>query len=664
MLRRLVPLAAAFVIALSGGSHAAPELALLSRSLIQGPALSVAFSGADIIVGTGCGIAILRGGDAVRNPAYLPLEGEPGDIVVNGSLAYVAASTGGLVVLDITGPGAPKETFRSETIRAERCALAGSTLFVADAQSRLYIFDCADPRKPRFMEMKQLDAAVFSLAADGDLLAIVHPAKTSIYRVAQGGAMQKLSEAAPASNSKNRSDTRILRGAKKGILRRGVLFVLTSTGEVLCWDLGRPERPLPIEPIRVKGVADIAVADGEGMLLTNTGYLLPFDIERPAGAGGGARVKLRSGKGFTLESVNRYAQPIATGSPAASETRGETNRATAVFMTGKRLAVVAPFDGVRIYGLDRGGAKLIDFFPTRGFAISLIAVDGILYVANGYDGVRIGRVGRGGTVDWIGHIQTVEARDVALGGAYLFIADGAGGLKAADVSDPSRPKIVGRHASPYFMSALVVREGRAYCAGGLGGVEIVDVAEPRRPKLVWRRDFSEVRGVDVDGRYLYFADGYDGCRIYSLAGGAPAPVSVLDTPGWNCDCFVVRNIAYLADGGAGISVVDVSDRKKPRTVGSLSLGTVARAVHALRKDAFRRGPYEGCGRDRRIEPDTALDRRMVRYGRRRSRHFRRRGLRLCRERFRRSLYFRIFTLRRKETACSGSWRRASKVFGF
>jgi hypothetical protein len=586
MLRRSLPLAAAFAIALNGGSFAASELALLSRSLIQGPARTVAFSGDGVIVGTGCGIAVFRDADALRDPAFFPLEAEPGEILVKGSLAYVAASSGGLVVLDVSDPGAPKETFRHEAVRAERCALAGSTLFVADAQGRLYIFDCADPREPRFMEMKQLPAAVFSLAADGDLLAIVHPGKASIYRVAPGGAMRELSEAALGTDPRGRSDARIPRDAKKGILRRGVLFILTSTGEVLCWDLKRPERPVAIEPPRVKGVADIAVADGEGILLTNLDYLLPFDIERPAGAEGDARVKLRSGKGFTLESVNRYAQPIATGRPPASETPGETPRTTGVFMAGKRLAVVAPFDGVRVYGLDRGKAKLIDFFPTRGFAISLVAADGLLYVANGYDGVRIGRIGRDGTLDWIGHIQTVEARDIALSGPYLFIADGTGGLKAADVRDPARAKIVGRHASPYFMSALVVKGGRAYCAGGLGGVEIVDVAEPRRPRLVWRQDFSEVRGIDVDKRYLYFADGYEGCRIYSLAAGAPAAVSVLDTPGWNCDCFVVRNIAYLADGGAGISVVDVSDRKKPRIVGSLSLGTVARAVYALEKTLF------------------------------------------------------------------------------
>jgi hypothetical protein len=586
MLRRLVPLAAAFVIALSGGSFAASELALLSRTLVQGPARAVAFSRDVVVIGAGCGIAILRNGDALRNPAYVPLEGEPNEIIVNGTLAYVAASSGGLVVLDISDPGAPKETFRYEAVRAERIALAGGTLFVADAQSRLFLFDCADPREPRFLERKQLPAAVFSIAAEGDLLAIVYPGKTSICRVAPGGAMRELSEAAPGIDTDNRGGAKISRDAKKGILSGGVLFILNSAGEILCWDLGKPERPSPIEPIRVKGVADIAAANGKGMLLTNLQYLLPFEIERPAGAARGARVKLGSGKGFAIESVNRYAQPIATGNPGAGGSTGETRRATGVFIEGARLAVVAPFDGVRIFALERGGAKLVDFFPTRGFAISLVAADGVLYVANGYDGVRIGRVGRGGAVDWIGHIQTVEARDVALGGGYLFIADGTGGLKTADVRDPANPKIIGRHASPYFMSALVVRNGRAYCAGGLGGVEIVDVAEPRHPSLVWRRDFSEVRGIDVDDRYLYFADGYEGCRIYSLAAGAPAAVSVLDTPGWNCDCFVVRNIAYLADGGAGISVVDVSDRKKPRVVGSLSLGTVARAVHALEKTLF------------------------------------------------------------------------------
>jgi hypothetical protein len=322
------------------------------------------------------------------------------------------------------------------------------------------------------------------------------------------------------------------------------------------------------------------------MILTNLQFLLPFDIERPDGAAGSARVNMKSGKGFSLESANRYGQPIATGNPAVSESRGGSERVDALYVSAGRLAVVKPFDEVRVFGLDRGEPKYIGGFPTRGFAIGVIASGGLVYVANGFDGVRIGRVARDGAVEWIGHVQTLEARDVALAGATLFIADGLGGLKTADVKDPARARIVGRHASPYFMSALVVRGTRAYCAGGLGGVEIVDVADPRRPRFVWRGEFSEVRGVDADARWLYFADGYDGCRIYELGAAAPRAVSVLDTPGWNCDCFVTGDVAYLADGGAGVAVADLSDRAKPRTLGSLSLGTIVRAVHPLGKTLF------------------------------------------------------------------------------
>jgi hypothetical protein len=612
MLRRLLPLAAASLVFLSGAPFAAPGgpvaapgalapspagspaeagFTLLSRSLIQGPARSVAFSGDDTIVGTGSGIAVLRGADGFRNPAFLPLDGEPTDMIVRGSLVYAAAAGAGLVALDISGPGAPREIFRHAGIRTEKLALAGAALFAADAQGNLHTFDCADPRAPRFVGTKRLPAAVISLAADGDLLAIVHPDRTSICRVAPGGAIRELSNAALARPPKSTKEqggapNAAVSGAKKGIIGRGVLIVLTAAGDIQCWDLARPDRPAVIEPPRVKGVTDVAVAGGEGIFLTNLQFLLPFDIERPGGAANGARLKLKSGKGFSIESANRYGQPIATGSPAANESRGGSDRVDAVYTAAGRLAVVKPFDEVRVYGLDRGRPKFIGGFPTRGFAIGVIAAKGIVYVANGFDGVRIGRIGRDGSIDWIGHIQTTEARDVALAGDALFIADGLGGLKAADVKDPARPRIVGRHASPYFMSALVVRGERAYCAGGLGGVEIVDVADPRRPRLVWRADFSEVRGIDADERHLYFSDGYDGCRIYALGSAAPREISVLDTPGWNCDCFVTGGVAYLADGGAGVAVADVSDRAKPRSLGSLSLGTIVRAVHPLGKTLF------------------------------------------------------------------------------
>ena len=363
-------------------------------------------------------------------------------------------------------------------------------------------------------------------------------------------------------------------GREQGNPGGGVLFVLTRAGRGLCWNVGAKGACSPLSPLQTRGVVDIAVGDGGGMILTGNGFLIPFKIEREASAGGGAAVKIKTGKGFTLQSVNRYAQPIATGSVTAPQAQ----KATGVFVSGNRLGVIAPFDGLRLFTLVKNGAKPLAFFATRGYSTNVIAENGLLYAANGYDGVRIGSVARDGTVSWIGHLPTQEARDVALSGKTLVVADGDGGIKVADVSDPKKPTIVGRHPSSWFMSALALAGNRAYCAGGMGGVEIVDISRPGLPTLVWKRDLSEVRGVSVDGRYLYVPDGNEGFRIFSLAGREPTLLSVLDTPGWNCGCFVAGNTAFLADGGRGVVIADVADRKKPRTISSLFLNTVTRGV--------------------------------------------------------------------------------------
>ena len=249
-----------------------------------------------------------------------------------------------------------------------------------------------------------------------------------------------------------------------------------------------------------------------------------------------------------------------------------------VIVSADRIAAVAPFDGVDVHAIKRGKLRFLDFFPTRGFALGVAADDGIVYLANGYDGVRIGRIGSGGTIEWLAHVQTHDARGVAREGSSLFIADGEGGLKIADVGDPARARLVGAHTSPHYLSAVVVRGDRAYCAAGFGGVEIVDVSNPRRPRLVWRRDFSEVRGVDADERYLYVADAFEGFHIFSLDGPEPRHVSSLDTPGWNADVTVRGDAAYLADGGRGIVVADIADRGRPRILSSAPTGSVARQV--------------------------------------------------------------------------------------
>ena len=576
MFRRSFWILATFAMTAPAGSHGAPraapqakEFELRSRTLIEGPARTVCFSNGGIVLGTGGGIAVFGNDTALTNPSFMPIDGTAAEIIVRENIAYVAAS-GGLRVLDLSDVTSPKEIFGFPTPQALGCACVDRTLFLADPGNGLLVFDLENPREPRLKETKSLPFPAVSLASDGEMLAVIYARMAEIFCVHPNGALEEMSEVIVSSD------------VKKGLARDGILYLLTANGEVLCCDFAQGDALLPLKALPIKDVVDFAVTEKRGILLTKSAFLAPFEIER-AGVPrpGKSNATFKVGKAFTIKSIRSARQ-----SDAARGASFESAKPTGVFMSDKRLVLISPFDGVRLYAREGMRLRFLSLFATRGFAINLIAAHGLLYVANAYDGVRIGSVRTDGTVDWIGHVQTKEARDVALSDMNLIVADGAGGLKTINVSDPRNPKIIGRHASPFFMSSVAVHGARAYCAGGLGGVEIVDIADGRRPKLVWRKHFSEVRGIWADSRYLYFADGFDGFRIFSLEGRKPVSLSVLDTPGWHCDCLVTGNTAFLADGGNGIMICDVSEREHPRLVGSVSLGAIARKIRVLGKTLF------------------------------------------------------------------------------
>ena len=100
-------------------------------------------------------------------------------------------------------------------------------------------------------------------------------------------------------------------------------------------------------------------------------------------------------------------------------------------------------EGLSIYDLDGRTARLVSRLPTGGFAVDLVSYDGLLYVANGNDGVRIARVSDDGTAEWIGQVTTGLARDLVVRGAHAVLADGGSGLKVIDVLDPRNPRIIG-----------------------------------------------------------------------------------------------------------------------------------------------------------------------------------------------------------------------------
>lgn len=86
------------------------------------------------------------------------------------------------------------------------------------------------------------------------------------------------------------------------------------------------------------------------------------------------------------------------------------------------------------------------------------------------------------------------------------------GLSIFDVSDPTRPKILGSIVLPDSADGVYVSGSYAYVADRIAGLRVIDVSNPSSPKEVGNLDtLGCAKGVYVSGQYAYVAIGMLDC---------------------------------------------------------------------------------------------------------------------------------------------------------
>ncbi|MCU0639058.1 MAG: hypothetical protein MUF59_04220 [Candidatus Krumholzibacteria bacterium] len=585
---RLVSLLLSFSILLAPSVSRSGGFELLSRSLFQGTPREALIAGGNIVLASGGALAVLGDPSDPGAFTFVPLDGQPYDIETKGTVVYAAAWEKGIVTVDLADPAKPVVYNSFSMPRITHLCACGDLLVAADIGKGVVTFDLSDPLNPAPTPFEGIKVRPLSLLADDGTVVIVESGGAAVYSAGEGGALDL------------RSRIEAKAGKGRSYLHRKILYI-PAGGSFERFDISDPGSPLKLDPLPIAGAAALAFNEDRGLALTGGGKIIPFDMQgggggrRAADAGGGSN---RSSRGPAVSGNPLRADygRVAAGerpSPKRNIVDKLTGRDKSGFFPGSSIAIsegllvcVDEKEGFWIYDLRAGDASCTGKVAAKGYAIDLVAEDGYVYLANGADGLRVGKAGETGSIEWIGHLQTSMARDVALEGDVLYLADGNDGLKTVDIKDPANPRLLGRSASPFFLSAVVAEGDRAFVAGGLGGTEIVDCSDPAKPRLVWREKFSEVRGIFADREYFYFADGFKGFRIYAHGGTAPRLVSSTRTPGWNCDVFAGGGLLYLAIGGDGLAVADIGDRSKPVMLGSVSVGSIAREIHVEGRTVF------------------------------------------------------------------------------
>lgn len=203
---------------------------------------------------------------------------------------------------------------------------------------------------------------------------------------------------------------------------------------------------------------------------------------------------------------------------------------------------------------------------------SSLALDGLHAFVTGSSGLDVVTIQADPMVS--STVEMESAADVALRGGLAYVALGVVGLKIVDVSDPSLPEVVGQLGAVGSWEAVSVAGDFAYVArnGVGGGVVVLDVSDPGTPQSVGFAPTGGSAAVDIEvsGSVAYLANGGVGLSVVDVSNPLlPHLITTVPTVGTATGLSVSGSIVYVAAGDAGLFVLDVSNPQSPDVLGSV-----------------------------------------------------------------------------------------------
>ena len=548
---------------------------------VGGPTTAVAVQGNYAYVGVGLRLVVLD----VSNPitptevgSTTPFPYFVEDVVVSGTLAYVAAGGAGLRVVNILTPTAPVEVgFWDSPGYAEGVAVAGSTVYLADGPYGLWTVDVSDPTQPDKVGSTYDMNYAFEVAVSGQ----------HAYVAAAGAGLLVADVSDPAHPVE--VSTLDTPGYAYGIAVSGTLAYVADAWEGLrIVDIANPDGPTQLGTYDTPGWAlNVAIDGATAYIADGASGLRVVDISAPtdpreSGAyevSGLARRVSAAGNlalvadlraGLRVVDVTDPVHPVQAGlySPLAEARR--------VAVYGNHAYVAAGFSGLRVVDISvpTHPREVTTYDTEGGYATGVVINGSHAYLATYIHGPYDLHVLDISDPVHPARVATLETpgtfRELVLQGHIIYAAD-EWGLRLIDVSNPAAPVELGfiqLNQNLQATTGVAVSGTLAYVADFLDGVKIVDVSNPISPTLVGIYDSPLAsQGVAVADNHLFVADHGSGLRVVDVSNpGMPIEIGFYDTPGIAQSVTISGAAAYVSDSGGGLTVVDVSNPFSPTLV--------------------------------------------------------------------------------------------------
>jgi hypothetical protein len=202
------------------------------------------------------------------------------------------------------------------------------------------------------------------------------------------------------------------------------------------------------------------------------------------------------------------------------------------------------------------------------------------FVADSEAGLRVFDISR----PELPHQLTTEhtpgsAIDVEIADGRLVLAENDFALHIFDVSNPRSPNRIGAVKMPYPVQSVVVDSALAYIAGFSGGLRIVDLTNPTSPfELASLNVPGMAYGVSVgDDEFAFVGTLTGGLRVINVKNpGRPVEQASLEVDGRATEVVQAKDHLFVGGTPSRVSIVDITNPKKPRQIGSFKVSDTAR----------------------------------------------------------------------------------------
>jgi hypothetical protein len=523
-------------------------------------------------------------------------------VKVAGNYAYIAAQTAGLLVVDVTDPGAPFLAGSVATTSARDVDVSGSYAYVADGAGGLRVIDISVPQSPQIVGTYAWGANTMATAvsvaggpAGGNpylyafvldsyssttsairIVNVASPATPSLVTTFSDGTNYDLTDVAAVYSASAPYYTYFFLPARanagtypgSGILFEKYIAPPPSTTVVSTRSYAYPNPGTlssHFRPWRVVANASYVYAFAEMaahlesaplrlLIINRSGFTLTGETSTMNVMYGGARdIALSGTKVFLADAIG--VQSVNVAAPASptlgtywdtpGTTQGVATNGTTTFVTSGAL-----------------GFQSINLMQASPSVVGTLAQ------------------GAG----------TTGFRGLAVRGRYLYAAAGSGGtarLQIVDVLNPAAPaNVAGGSVALAGPNGVALSGDYAFVANGSAGLSVVNVSNPSSPQLVTSTAFSGTAySVVVRGRYAYVA-GYDTVQVFNIEDpAAPYILGFFPSTSVIWDLAVRGDLVYYVDGAYfdtnSIRIVDFADPFSPALLGENATYTGAATLSGI-----------------------------------------------------------------------------------